>query len=120
MNDTTTDPRRKAFDLAAAGIAAGLPVPLYVRVAAHDGPLPAGLTLQCGDDDTDTVDRWAAWLGLPRPALVDRPLDGSGGRWFQPYQSAGWNHPVTGGHTRVVSYCDVPAPADAERPAVTR
>lgn len=118
MNDTTTDPRRVAFDLAAAGIAAGLPVPLYVRVAPHDGPLPAGLVIQCGDGDTDTVDRWAAWLGLPRPALVGRPLDGSGGGWFQPYESAGW--PTTGRHVRVTAHCDVPAPADIEGAEATR
>jgi hypothetical protein len=109
--NTVDDPRRAGFTLAAAGIAAGLPVPFFVQVGRDTDVSRAAMLIQLVDDDRHGVDQWAAWLNLRRPALEWSPLH-SNDRWWQPYGATG-RHPATGRTVWVKSHVTVPAPAEA-------
>ncbi|MFY1582886.1 hypothetical protein ACN267_32200 [Micromonospora sp. WMMD734] len=107
------DPRRVAFDLAAAGVATGLPVP--ARVEVGDVTCNHGdLTLHFGDDRQADADRWAAWLNMPRPVLAGHGPIESAHRWFKPYRTTTRDHEVTRQRVTVQTYVTVPAPADVE------
>ncbi|SCL17795.1 hypothetical protein GA0070616_1360 [Micromonospora nigra] len=113
MNDT--DPRQAAWQLAADGVAAGLPIPEHTTIgdSAHN---PGQVTLHLRDNDAEAVERWAAWLDLPAPEMTLSPiaskLHTSG--WFRPYEARTTRHPSTGHHVVVKTYVSVPAPADVE------
>ncbi|WP_435120757.1 hypothetical protein [Micromonospora tulbaghiae] len=109
---SNTDPRRAAFALAAEGVDAGLPVPSFVQVGRDDDVSRATLLIQLGDDDQAGVERWAAWLSMPRPELGLSPLY-SGDRWWQPFEAYG-QHPDTGRTVWVKSHVTVPAPSDVK------
>ncbi|MEU7843973.1 hypothetical protein AB0B39_23770 [Micromonospora sp. NPDC049114] len=71
--ETATTPidRTKAFRLVVEGVAThGLPIPMSTDL--HDTP---SMTLRFDDDDTDAVDRWAAYLGLAAPTRSKRVHD---------------------------------------------
>lgn len=119
----TPDPRRAAFDLPAAGVAAGLPVPRSIDVA--NGSLSGGdLTLYLADNDRTAVEQWASWLGLPAPEMTLHPMKtGQSSHptgFFQPYESKTYNHPALGRAVMAKSYLTVPAPVvDGEPVEVT-
>ncbi|MFF0822152.1 hypothetical protein ACFYUR_17430 [Micromonospora haikouensis] len=101
----TPEYRQKVFDLVAAGIAAGLPVPYRVQIP--DDHRIVGLFV--GNDNPASVDRWAAWLGLPAPES-DGPVE-SGRRRFAVYRSQTRTHPdLPGWLLQVESYITVAAP----------
>lgn len=109
----TPDQRRIAFNLAAKGIAAGLPVPHRVEV----GGVPCNhgdLTLHFGDDDQAAAEQWAAWLNMPGPVMSGYGPIESANRWFKPYRTSTRDHEVTRQRVTVQTYVTVPAPADVE------
>ena len=116
MDQINPDPRRAAFDLTVAGVAAGLPVP--ERTDVGNGRFNHGaLSLFVADNDRAAVDRWASWLGLPTPKLTMTPMetrqaDDFPTGYFQPYESQTRNHPATGLSVKVESYVTAPAPAE--------
>ncbi|MEU8312924.1 hypothetical protein [Micromonospora sp. NPDC049033] len=112
----TFDPRRAAYALVAAGISLDLPVPHYVQIGRDDDVSRATLLIQLDDDDRAGVDRWAAFLNLPHPALSLHPIH-SGDRWWQPYEASA-KHSDTGRTVWVKSHVTVSAPADEK--AATR
>jgi hypothetical protein len=103
----TPDHRLTVFDLIAAGIADGLPVPYRVQIPDDHRIVEVFV----GNDNPTAADRWAAWLGLPRPEM-DGALS-SERRWFAAYRSETWQHATLSGLLlRVTSYVTVAAPAD--------
>lgn len=114
----TIDSHRAAFGLAAAGAIAGLPIPFYVQISRDSDLSRATLMIQFHDDDREGVDRWAAWLGLPRPAMTLSPMHAAD-RWFQPYESSA-THPTTGRQVWVKAHVTVPAPVSLDRAEAAR
>ncbi|MEH1017865.1 hypothetical protein V6U90_32985 [Micromonospora sp. CPCC 206060] len=116
--DQQTATREQVFALVAAGIGAGMPVPVGINIG--DGLSHGRLEMFVRDDDPAAVELWASWLNLPAPAMVLCPME-SGAHshrstgWFQPYEAIAHLHPDTGHQVAVKSYITVPAPADAEQ-----
>ncbi|MEH1017854.1 hypothetical protein V6U90_32930 [Micromonospora sp. CPCC 206060] len=118
MTTTTDQPtatRDQVFALVAAGIAAGMPVPMGINIG--EGISHGRLELFVRDDDPTAVELWATWLNLPAPAMVLCPME-SGAHshrstgWFQPYEAMALQYPDTGHQVAVKSYITVPAPAE--------
>ncbi|SCL66976.1 hypothetical protein [Micromonospora peucetia] len=112
---TPIDPRRRVFDVIAAGTAADLPVPYRVQIPDDHRIVSVFL----GNDNPDAVDRWATWLDLPRPQMSGHLIE-SARRWFTTYQSETFEHPdLPGWQLQVVSYITVPAPVADKAAGVT-
>jgi hypothetical protein len=104
------DPRRAAFHLVTAGVAAGLPIPQHTAVG-DTASSHGDLTLYLSDNDQAAVERWASWLGLPAPEMTLSPIKSSLHEtgWFQPYAAPTRIHPATGHGVTVKTYVTVPA-----------
>ncbi|MEV4767756.1 hypothetical protein [Micromonospora humida] len=105
--EPATDPRRIAYELVLAGVAAGLPIPDSINIPSNN----TVVTLWAADGDRDAVERWAAYLNLPTPA-DGRPIGVKPDRVFRSYESETSEHPaLPGRRVRVTSLCDL---SDAE------
>jgi hypothetical protein len=87
---TEADPARRAvWRYIHDGVMLGLPVPLTVNIYQH-----CGLDVRCPDNRPDDVDRWAEFLGCPRPAYDPKPFT-SNGRTWRSYLAARDDWPLT-------------------------
>ncbi|NBE80346.1 hypothetical protein [Micromonospora rubida] len=111
--DATTpaelDPRRAAYELVLAGVAAGLPIPDETWIPSNN----TVFTIHLANDDPASVDRWAAFLGLGEPTYGSAMRGPR--RLFRAYETKGRNCPgMPGWLVDVQSFCDVPDADAAE------
>lgn len=103
------DPRRAAYELVLAGVAAGLPIPDEARIPSNN----TAFTVHLADNDPDSVDRWAAFLGLGEPTYSSAMRGPR--RPFRAYEARGRSLPgLPGWAVDVASFCDVPDADAAE------
>ncbi len=96
------DPRRAAYELVLAGVAAGLPIPDEVRIPS-DNTIFAVFASNTGD--LAAAEGWAAWLGLPAPAYGEVMRGAS--RPFRNYGTTGEHPAMPGWKVDVDCFCDV-------------
>lgn len=95
-----TDPRLAAYNLIAAGIASGLPLPQ--QICLHTFGI---IEVQVGEGDQAAADAWCAYLKMPKPSLGE--VHKGTARDFRVYKSRVISHPdIPGWTVEVCAYCD--------------